>query len=217
MGKNSAIVIRRMAKYDVPALVRLHSEVFPGYNATIMGTGYLKRLYNTLACDSACISIVALEGGKILGWIGGVGDWPAFEKALIRRNILRSPAIFFSILKNRPRLLAKAFTFVWRAVLGFVRIHKQRKERVEGVPASREAALLVIGVSPGRQKQSLGQVMMEDFHGRLLSKGFLTSTLNTFSDNESGNKAFQKAGYILYGMDSGVNHYAKYLIREEGD
>lgn len=213
LSKNSGIVIRRMTEGDVPALVGLHSEVFKGYNATIMGTGYLKCLYHTLSCNPACISIVALEGGKILGWIGGVGNWPSFEGALTRYSILRAPTIFISILKNRPMLLAKAFSVVWRVFLKFVRVATRGDTPGDRASASGAAALLVIGVAPWRQNQGLGQLMMKDFHRRLLSKGFTASSANTFADNESGNRAFQKAGYRLSWAHDGVNHYFKYLSK----
>lgn len=211
MGENSGIVIRQMTEEDVPALVGLHSEIFKGYNATIMGPCYLKGLYRTLACDTACISIVALESSKILGWIGGVGDWRSFEKALIRHSLLGAPAILLSILTNRPGLLAKAFFVVRRVLLEYVRLPTRRNTRGQGGSASRAAALLVIGVASGRQNQSLGQLMMEDFHGRLLIKGFTASAANTFANNEAGNRAFQRAGYGLSWAHDGVNHYVKHL------
>jgi ribosomal protein S18 acetylase RimI-like enzyme len=200
-----------MTEDDVPALVRLHSAVFEGYDSTVMGDSYLKGLYHTLACNTACTSIVALEGSKMLSWIGGVGDWSAFTNALTRHTILRAPVIFFMMLKNRPRLLAKVLTVVWRMFRGYVRPSDRQTASSEGVNASRAAALLVIGVAPESQKQSLGQLMMEDFHRRLISKGFVTSSANTFTDNESGNRAFQKAGYQLSETGNGVNHYIKYL------
>jgi ribosomal protein S18 acetylase RimI-like enzyme len=200
-----------MTEEDVPALVRLHSEVFEGYNSTVMGNGYLKSLYRTLACDIACISIVALEGGELVGWIGGVRDWLSFEKALTRQSILRAPTILVSILKNRPKLLARTFSVGWRVFSGFTRVRERRSTPRHRVTSSMAAALLVIGVAPTCQNQGLGQFMMQDFHSRLLSEGFATCTLHALSENEAGNKAFRKVGYRLLGRDQGVNHYIKYL------
>lgn len=224
MSQNSGIVIRRMVKQDVPDLQQLHSAVFRGYDSTMMGADYLKGLYHTLACHRACTSIVALEDGSVLGWVGGVEDWPAFQRALIRRNARRAPAIFFSILKNKPRLLGKTLYVLSRVLHGLVGSLRRRNESKEkGVvspavsPSSSDASLLVIGVAPKHQKQSLGQLMIKDFHRRVLAKGFVTSNANTFSDNESGNRAFQKAGYQLVCSDDGVNHYIKYLTKETVD
>lgn len=215
MDQHSGIVIRPMAEKDVPALVELHAEVFKGYNSTVMGPSYLKSLYGTLAGNAACISVVALEGGKVFGWIGGVGDWRAYQKALMRRSILRVPAIFFSILKRDPALLGKALGFVWDVALQFVHLPKRRSAPYEKVRVSRQAALLAIGVAPHRQNQGLGQVMMAEFHRRLLVQGFTACTASTFADNDSGNKAFQKAGYRLYQTSNSVNYYIKDLVEEK--
>lgn len=140
----------------------------------MMGGGYLINLYRTLACDSACISIVALEEGKLAGWIDGVWDWLSFQKALIRRNILGMPSMLLLILKNKPAMIAKAFSFVWPVVLEFVRRCKRPEVPREETTASLQAALLVIGVDQRRQNQGLGQSMIkglptaasvERFHG----------------------------------------------------
>ena len=216
MSKNSGIVIRQMTEDDVPALVDLHLEVFKGYDNTMMGVGYLTNLYRTLACHSACISIVALEDGKLAGWIGGVWDWLSFQKALVRRNILGTPLILLSILKNKPAMIAKAFSFVWSVVLEFVRRSKRPEVPREGTAASRAAALLVIGVKPRSQNQGVGQSMMEGFEGLILSKGFTGISLSTATDNEAGNRVFQKAGYVLYRTNGGVNYYSKHLTKKVG-
>lgn len=221
VSENSDIVIRQMAEDDVAALVGLHSEVFKGYNATVMGSGYLESLYHTLASHAACVSIVAHEDGKILGWIGGVGNWMSFEKALVRRSLLRAPAILTSILRNSPGLLAKALTVVRRQLRESVRrLRKQigppggATSFAEAASAVRPASLLVIGVAPGRQNQNIGQVMMEDFHRRLSSKDFTTCTLSATCGNEAANRAFQKVGYELSWAQDGLNHYTKHLTKE---
>ena len=201
-----------MTEDDVPVLVDLHLEVFKGYDNTMMGVGYLTNLYRTLACHSACISIVALEDGKLVGWIGGVWDWMSFQKALIRLNILLLPSILFSILKNKPAMITKAFSFVWPVVLKFVRRSKRPEVRCEGTSAPRSAALMVIGVDQRRQNQGLSQSMMEGFEGLILSKGFTGISLSTATDNVAGNRAFQRAGYVLYRTNGGVNYYSKDLI-----
>ena len=214
MGEDLRIVIRRMAKGDVPALVRLHAEVFEGYDNTMMGIGYLRGLYRVLSCHAACISIVALQDGEIVGWIGGVWDWLSFQKALIRRNILGVPGILLSILKNRPGMIAKAFSFVRPVVCEFIQRFKRRNVPGGRTPPSREAALLVVGVGPLHQNRGVGQSMMEGFNRFLWKKGFVASTVSTRIDNEAGNRAFQKAGYRLYLANGGVNFYIKHLSGE---
>jgi len=214
VGHNQGIAIRRMEMKDVPFLVALHSEVFEGYNATMMGRGYLESLYRTLASHAACVSVVAHKDGEILGWIGGVGNWLAFERVLVRQSFAKAPAIFIAILRNRPGLFGKAFSVVWRQFLESVRGYRRANTRSNRPNASRPAALLVIGVALQQQNKGLGQLMMEDFHERLTSKGFTASSANTFAQNESGNRAFRKAGYRLSWAHDGVNHYIKDLTEE---
>jgi ribosomal protein S18 acetylase RimI-like enzyme len=211
------MVMRQMAEGDIPELVELHLEVFKGYNAAMMGRCYLKSLYHTLARDNSCISIVAVEDGNILGWIGGVGDWLAYEKALILNSMFRVPMILFSILKNRPRLVTKTFSVLRRMLSDYSIGSKSISTEGNKRPNSQPASLLVIGVAPWRQNQGIGQLMMKDFHGRLFTRGFTASAANTFFNNEAGNKAFQKAGYKLLHEDDGINQYIKYLTEEAGD
>jgi ribosomal protein S18 acetylase RimI-like enzyme len=218
VAKKSDIAIRQMSEEDVPALVELHSEVFKGYNATMMGNAYLESLYRTLATHTACVAIVVHDGGEILGWIGGVGDWRSFERTLMCRSLLRAPTIVMSILRNRPTLLEEASSITWRRLRESIqtlwwRIARRGTSSAFPEPQSalRAASLLVIAVTPLRQKQHIGQIMMEDFHGRLSSKGFAMCTLSVFSDNVAANRAFEKVGYLLSWARDGVNHYAKYL------
>jgi hypothetical protein len=213
VGKHRRVVVRMMARDDVPLLVRLHREVFQGYDNTMMGNGYLKNLYLTLACHSSCVSIVTLDDDEIVGWIGGVWDWLSFQRALSLRNVLWVPGILCSILKNKPLLLVKAFSFV-RPV--FSELTRRRRPRAAGgreTSSSLQAALLVIGVIPKRQKQGVGQSLMESFEGLLLSRGFTGISASTFTKNAAGNRIFQNAGYSIYRTNSSVNYYSKRLIR----
>jgi ribosomal protein S18 acetylase RimI-like enzyme len=208
------MIMRQMALHDVSALVALHSEVFKGYNSTAMGPAYLRSLYTTLACHFVCVSIVATADDRILGWIGGVVDWRAYQKALVLRNIFKGPAIFLSMLRNKPRLLKNTLIFVCEVLLQFLEPGSGGETSPKKTWDSRQAALLAIGVAPGCQNQGLSQRMMAEFHQRLLLKGYAACTASTFSDNYPGNRAFQKAGYRLYQTSNCVNYYIKHLAEE---
>lgn len=90
----SEIIIRRMLISDTPTLIDSHISVFPNYNTTKMGKGYLKALYKTLAIDYSCISIVAIKNNNIVGWIGGVWDYKRYNNMLIINSIIQAPKIF---------------------------------------------------------------------------------------------------------------------------
>ncbi len=220
LKKNMGIRIRSMEKADVPALVRLHAGVFEGYNSTALGAAYLKHLYRELAVNPSCTSIVALEDDVIVGWVGGVTDYPSYNRALIRACALAAPAIIFSILKNRPALLARAISFAWNVLLKPIPLPRRRgrADKPPGTDAGRRDApnahLLVIGVDGRRQRRGLGQLMMDDFHRRLLAEGFKTCTLSAYVANEAGNRAFVKAGYKPLNSTADVNYYIKYLTGE---
>jgi ribosomal protein S18 acetylase RimI-like enzyme len=209
-----------MEKADVPALARLHADVFEGYNSTAMGAAYLKRLYRELAGHPSCTSIVALEDDDVVGWVGGVKDYPSYNRALVRNCALAAPSILFSILKNRPALLARATSFVWNVLLRPIppARHRERADEPPGADArlrhAPNAHLLVIGVDSRRQRRGLGQLMMDDFHRRLSEEGFETCTLSAYVKNEAGNRAFVKAGYKLLNSTGDVNYYKKYLTGE---
>ncbi len=204
-----------MRRDDAPALVALHREVFGGYNSTALGGAYLAALYGTLASSPATLSVVATgPGGELLGWLGGVTDYPAFNRTLALRCLPRSPAILFSLITRRPRLMLTAAA-VGARVLYEATLGKRRRGPPSAPPPAPGAHLLVIGVRRQLQRRGVGQILMADFHRRLRLAGFATCSLSTFADNDAGNRAFRKAGYRLTTTADGVNRYAVDL-RDEG-
>jgi ribosomal protein S18 acetylase RimI-like enzyme len=207
-----------MKSSDVQSLVVLHRKVFQGYNATVMGEGYLKPLYEVLAMHDTSTSIVAEKEGEIIGWIGGLGDWRRFQQALIKKSMKHIHRIVYSVIKERPRLFSRVLMVVLSIAKNtFIKPAMGRRNAEQGNALQqtensiKNASLLVIGVSPSYQQKRLGQAMMNDFHGRLVEKGYLYCDTNTFVDNEPGNRAFRTAGYVLMKTWGNENHYRKTL------
>jgi ribosomal protein S18 acetylase RimI-like enzyme len=208
------ILIRNLSLRDVGEVVGLHRVIFPGYNATVVGEPYLTSLYHTLAADSSCLSVAAWVDGQLVGWIGGVKDWPSFVRSVTWRCMPRIFGIVLTILRNRPGLLLRAAMYVFDGMVGLVRGRVEPSEKVEGGSTVGEAALLVIGVHPDHQRMGLAQSMMENFHERLLAEGFSVCTSTTHVDNEHGNRAFVRAGYRLTGTYGRDNRYVKRLSQK---
>jgi ribosomal protein S18 acetylase RimI-like enzyme len=216
-ARDMAASITLMARGDVPAVTRLHAEVFERYDSTALGAAYLKALYRTVAEHSSCVSVVACEGNEVVGWIGGVLDHRSYNREIVLRCAARAPFIIASILKNRPRLLRPALTYGWNFIRGWIpgrRRHGSPAESPAAGPGtsghpSPSALLLVIGVDVNRRGQGLARLMMADFHRRLSQEGFKSCTANVYADNEAGNRAFIKAGYRVLWSARGVNHYEK--------
>jgi hypothetical protein len=219
-----AVTITRMARADVPAVARLHAEVFDLYDSTALGAAYLKALYYTLAEYPACISTVAREDGAVLGWVGGVLNYRAYNRKVTRRCVVRAPFIILSILRNRPRLLGPALAYGGNVLGGWIP-RQRRNPPAEPRPAgpnaptrpSPRALLLVVGVEATRRGQGLSGSMIADFHRRLSQEGFKSCTANVRVENEAGNRAFIKAGYRLLWSASGVNHYEIEMAAERKD
>jgi ribosomal protein S18 acetylase RimI-like enzyme len=219
------INIRPMTSSDVPAVVRLHAGVFVGYRSTAMGAAYLKAVYHTLAENQSCVSVVACEGDDIVAWAGGVLDRDVYNKEIVQHCAVRAPFIVVSILKNRPTLLRPALTYAWNVLRGLVA--RRRRARRAGEPSvpgvgpprhySPSALFLVMGVDVRYRRRGLSQLIMADFHRRLLREGFKTCTGHTYADNEAIDKALRKAGYRLSRHGDGINHYEKKLAPERAD
>lgn len=214
-----------MARADVRAVVRLHADVFGGYRSTAMGAAYLKAVYHTLAEHQSCVSVVACEGNDVVGWAGGVMDHQSYNREIVRRCAIRAPFIIISILKKRPALLRPALTYAWNVLRGSM-ARRRRAGRAGEPPGpgpgpsphySPSALFLVMGVDERHRRRGLSQLMMADFHRRLLREGFKTCTGNTYADNEAIDKALKKAGYRLLRHGYGVNHYEKKLAAERAD
>ena len=132
-----AVTITPMVRGDVPAVTRLHAEVFKGYDSTAMGAAYLKALYRTVAEHSSCVSVVACEGNEVVGWIGGVTDHRVYDRAVTRCCAARAPFIIASILKNRPRLLRPALTYGWNFIRGWIPGRRRHGSPAESPAAAR--------------------------------------------------------------------------------
>lgn len=191
-----------MLASDVNRLVRLHRAVFPNYNSTALGGGYLKALYRTLAASQHAVGVVGEERGAAVAWVAGVTDYPRFNRALLRRCILAAPAILLSALPRRPALALRAIKYA--AALVNERLRRRSTNAPQSLPT---AHLLVIGVSPERQGEGIAAEVMAAFHDRLAAAGFKRCRLSTFADNAQANAAFAKAGYRLYDSSRGVNYY----------
>ena len=205
-----ALIIRKMTRADVGALVRLHAAVFPAYDSTALGASYLRALYLTLATHRATLSVVAADDGELVAWVGGVLAYGPYYRALLRRCWVRAPFLLWAALVRKPSLLGRGIRFLgWYASIPFRRRPRTAPGAVPGAP--RWANLLVIGVAPGCQRRGVGQEIMSAFHAALKEAGFDEVRLSTFVDNDSGNAAFRKAGYELKGVEGRVNRYAKTL------
>lgn len=212
------LTVRPMRREDVTALAALHARVFPAYDSTALGRPYLVALYGVLAAHPAALSLVAVEDGAVVGWLGGVVHYGGYYRALVRACWWRAPALAANALRRRPRLIAKAASFGWWLIrrTAFLRPAAAEAQAGEGeagtgVTPRRCAYLLVIGVSPSGQRRGVGRALMADFHRRLADAGFGRVRLSTFVDNDAGNAAFARAGYRLESTEGGINRYVKEL------
>lgn len=208
----SEIIIRRMLISDTPTLIDSHISVFPNYNTTKMGKGYLKALYKTLAIDYSCISIVAIKNNNIVGWIGGVWDRKRYNNMLIINSIIQAPKILYSVIREKL-LLIKIIKFISNKLFysfiphTFIKSINKKNNQSNSVHKLFNANLLVIGVIPDQKRKGIGSKLISTFHKILILQGFTQCTLSTKIENKEGNASFVSMGYQKYLVSDESNRY----------
>jgi ribosomal protein S18 acetylase RimI-like enzyme len=177
-------MIRPAAAAEIPAIVKIHQESFPGFFLTFLGTDFLTLLYRGMLEDSEGILLVAAESGDPEGFVAGVVSQTGFYGRLLKsRKWLFAAAAARSALA-RPSIVPR----LWRAL----------RRPQESRAAAADACLMSIAVAPRAEGRGLGGELVEAFCRVVLARGVRRISLTTDRvGNDRVNRFYEKQGFRL--------------------
>jgi ribosomal protein S18 acetylase RimI-like enzyme len=177
--------IRPMRSADIPEVVRIHLESFPGFFLTFLGIRFLRLLYDSIAAAPEGVVLVACDrDGTISGFAAGVTQQSGFYSRLLRRRKWRFAMASFGALLRRPTIVPR--------LLGA--LHRPEDAEESSVPA----CLMSISVRPSARGIGAGRALVDAFGSELRARGVRTFCLTTDrDDNDDVNDFYRRSGFTL--------------------
>jgi ribosomal protein S18 acetylase RimI-like enzyme len=172
-----------MRASDVPAVVSIHEEAFPGFFLTFLGAGFLRELYAGLVEDRDRIAFVAVRRG-VTGFVAGTARPEGFYRRLIRERGARFALGSLPALLRRPSTARRLI----RALA------KPSESRAYG-----DAALLMsVAVRPSEFGAGTGGRLVRRFVEEASSRGLRRVVLTTDRDgNDRVNAFYRSLGFTV--------------------
>ena len=175
--------IRPARVTDAASLARLHRTSMPTAFLPTLGDRFLRRLYRTMVLDPEAVTLVADEGGRVVGFAAGVPSVGAFYRRFARRDALAAG------LAAAPRLMRPS---VLRRVIETARYPSS----MDGVP---DAELLSIAVENARRSNGVGNALADGIARGLAARGVPAFKVVVGADNEGANRFYERIGFTSAG------------------
>ncbi|APD09810.1 MULTISPECIES: GNAT family N-acetyltransferase [Thermus] len=179
--------VRRATPQDLPAIARISHQtlllgregarVFPSKAlwGELFVAPYLRR---------GCCSLVAEEGGEVVGYILGACS----DGALLLDLLPRLPLLLLKLLLGRYGPVLPHLRYLFRLLLF----------RGPKAPKDRYPAHLHIAVSPKAQGHGVGRALLAAFLECLKDKGVAGVQLSTTRANQAARRLYRSLGFRLY-------------------
>ena len=194
--------IRKATLLDLPMIVDVHIEAFPGFFLTLLGSSFLGELYSGFLDEESSICLVSIDGEDIVGFVFGTVRPEQFFGSRLRKRWYTFTRHAFGALVRRPFLVSRR---LWSALW----------YRGEAPGAPYQGALLSsVGVSPKCARQGTGSLLVEKFCEVAASKGSRYVYLTTDRDNnEAVNRFYLRCGFLLKSsfLKYGTRHMNRYI------
>lgn len=151
---------------------------------TFLGSGFLKYLYKGFLEHEDSGIIVAIEEGKILGFLAYSKDISRFYKYLIKKYFFQFAIYAFFAFLKKPKIMRRLFRS-----LTYSHKSKRKEKYVE---------LSSLATLPLSENRGIGTKLIDDLKSRLNSNDFEYIKLDTDAvDNDRVNKFYEKNGFRL--------------------
>lgn len=163
---------RPMTAADVPQMAEVHLDVFEGYFMTHMGRRFISLYYSQYLDHPHAYPVVAINSGRVIGFIVGACDMGALERRFYRRHFLTLGVIIvtrFIVNRAARASIAERSKIIRRAVASVLRPSsgtrktarpKRTERRVED---GRTASILSIAVARPFRGSGVGGRLSELF------------------------------------------------------
>jgi len=178
------MAIRDMRHEDIPVVVGIHLQSFPGFFLSFLGPRFLELLYEGIGRHPQGIALVSESDSGIDGFVAGVTDQSGFYKRLIKTRVVRFAGASLGAVLRRPRIIPR-----------LVRALGQSRQSES---SAAQACLMSIAVRPGVSGKGAGQALVSAFGEAMAARGIREYCLTTDREgNDRVNRFYLRLGFRL--------------------
>lgn len=178
-GPARAVTIRPGTPADAPTAAALHAGGISEGFLTLLGTGFLRRLYRRIALHPTAYLFVADHGGDTVGFIAGANDVPGLYRSFLARD---GVAAGWSALGPLVRH--------WR------RVAETLRHGSPGGRGSGGAELLSVAVDPQWQGRGAAGRLVRSFLDEAVARGCRGAHVVVGADNRPAIALYERAGFV---------------------
>ena len=200
---NSALV-RKATLADVPEMIAVHRQSFERFFLTQLGPGFLAELYRAFVTDGTCISWVAIQDSKAVGFCVGTSQPNGFFRQLFLRG-------WWRFLLASVEALARNPFYVGQRLARGVLYRGDSPAQLRG----RGTLLSSIAVLPEFSGHGTGNRLLHVFVEEAFQRGAEFVYLTTdHENNESVNEFYTRAGFVCEStlLKPGGRKMARYVL-----
>jgi ribosomal protein S18 acetylase RimI-like enzyme len=169
---------------DIPSIVHVHLESFPGFFLTFLGKRFLTLFYQSVLEEYTGCFYVFKEQGEVKGFVCGTSNPSGFFRRLLRRKLFSFAAASLFALLRRPSIVR--------------RLLRSLSYPAETTIGEHNATLMSIAVLPSAQGKHIGRELVHAFLSEMKRRTMNTVDLTTDRfQNDNVNAFYLRLGFHL--------------------
>jgi ribosomal protein S18 acetylase RimI-like enzyme len=168
---------------ELPQVVNLHMESFPGFFLSFLGPDFLSLFYRSVHEDPEGVLLVACTGTTIVGVSAAVENQAAFYRRMLRRKWAFGRAALAAVIEQPAITL---------------RLVRALNKPVEVQASVADACILSLAVLPEYRDQGFGEQLVDAVCRELTKRDAEAVCLTTDRvKNDAVNRFYQRIGFRL--------------------
>lgn len=167
------LAVSRFTPAEVPDVVKLHVECFPGYLLTGLGESFLRRYYGAVARHPATLGAIArgVESRRVVAFALGTSDAAGVFRSFYRRNL---PAIvsIAAVKSITCPVVRRRVIGIARNAPGALRLLAGAKPPAPTVPNQPVARMLSLAAAPPYRGSGAAVLVLRAFEAQVKAAGF---------------------------------------------
>lgn len=208
-----SVSIRDLTKDDLKELAQVHLTVFPGYFLAQLGENWLQKFYEQFTNEPDSYGLVALNKGKIIGFVVGTTDSSSLFGRFYQRNALR---LGLTILRQmifdkafRQNLLGRIVHIRYALFSLLNKLFGRTSVGTMRTVSKVSARLLSIGVLPEFRGQNVSDLLVNSFCQNLHNHGIELVGLSVLSNNPRAISFYEKTGWRREAVTDNAIYYVR--------
>lgn len=180
---SSTVTLRPAEHADTRAVVQTHLASFDGFFLSTLGPRFLRLFYEGMIDVESGVLIVAVDGNRIVGFVGGATEQIGFYGSLLKTRAIR-----FAFAAAVAGL---------RTPTAIPRLIRARQRSSGHADTPLGSCLMTLGVLPGQEGRGIGQSLVNEFESEISRIGERSYCLTTDADkNDRTNRFYESLGFV---------------------